>query len=534
MKSSVKINRLENLVLPTVSFTVPKLQQIHQECFKIVQASSANNKKVNECLKELQTKLQKDPSLEDVYKPAIEKCQKQLIEKVINYLDVYKPLIDYVLSYYYEVDKGNYLFYDVENDGFKPKKKKEFLDEIIDKCDESLYKVAFQKNNKIFSVVSKIHKPRVYKEGDLYYLNECKGFLHANYKPYDTYSECTKKKVKIFLDYIKEVSCGGDDKFYDCYTKYLGQVCRGIRTEVIIYKKTMEGTGKSTESDFMMQYVLGDAISINSSPEPLTSQYNKSLLGKVYVTFEELPVFGSGQWSAVSSRAKQIATSPKLDYRTLYEAPINAENVSNLVINTNCESIKDSHGRRIIIMPVNNSKMQDHDYFENIRKNCFNMKVGECFYAYMMSIDVANFYAQREFPETDAKRIAISELLPSHMKFLKFEYYLKNKAIVNKLSQDLYNEYCYFCPLQNIKHTQTKNNFYRDLKADMKIEPKKSGVMKYNVTFEELKDLATRFKWLCQYDEFTVEEEDDEDDVVVVKPDYKALYLEMKQKYEGK
>ena len=79
-----------------------------------------------------------------------------------------------------------------------------------------------------------------------------------------------------------------------------------------------------------------------------------------------------------------------------------------------------------------------------------------------------------------------------------------------------------------------KNNFYRDLKADMKIEPKKSGVMKYNVTFEELKDLATRFKWLCQYDEFTVEEEDDEDDVVVVKPDYKALYLEMKQKYEGK
>ena len=138
MKSSVKINRLENLVLPTVSFTVPKLQQIHQECFKIVQASSANNKKVNECLKELQTKLQKDPSLEDVYKPAIEKCQKQLIEKVINYLDVYKPLIDYVLSYYYEVDKGNYLFYDVENDVFKPKKKKEFLDEIIDKCDESL------------------------------------------------------------------------------------------------------------------------------------------------------------------------------------------------------------------------------------------------------------------------------------------------------------------------------------------------------------------------------------------------------------
>ena len=99
--------------------------------------------------------------------------------------------------------------------------------------DESLFKDAFQKNDKIFSVVAKIHKPRVYKEGDYYFLNECKGFLHANHKPFDTYSENTKKKVKIFLDYIKEVSCGGDDKFYDCYTKYLAQVCHGIRTEVI-------------------------------------------------------------------------------------------------------------------------------------------------------------------------------------------------------------------------------------------------------------------------------------------------------------
>ena len=56
----------------------------------------------------------------------------------------------------------------------------------------------------------------------------------------------------------------------------------------------------------------------------------------------------------------------------------------------------------------------------------------------------------------------------------------------------------------------------------MKIEPRKSGVMRYNVTFEELKDLATRFKWICQYDEFQndLEEEDGEDDVVVTKPDY--------------
>jgi hypothetical protein len=317
------------------------------------------------------------------------------------------------------------------------------------------------------------------------------------------------------LNYIKEVSCGNDEIFYQVYLKYLSQVCRGIRTEVIIYKKTMQGCGKSTESDFMMEYVLGSAVSINSGTEPLLTQYNKSLLGKVYVVFEELPVFSSAQWSGVSSAAKKIATNPRLDYRTLYESPINAENSANLVINTNCESIKDSHGRRIVIMPVNNSKMNDYEYFGNIRDNCFNMEVGEIFYSYMMTIDVTNFYAQKQFPETDAKRIAISELLPSHMKFLKYMYYLQNKEIKRTAPQDLFKEYETYCTLNGTKHPQTKNNFYKDLKADLNIEPHKiGGYMKYDVSIDQLKDLATRFKWICQYDEFTTEESIDDYDEI--------------------
>ena len=452
--------------LPKVPFTVPKLQQIYKEC---------NDGKEND---------------DNVNKT--------------NLINNFIKLTSYVTSYYYE--KSNYLFYDVTNDIFKMKEKKDFISEVVNKCDESLYKLLFQKNNKIYSIVSKIHKPRLFKDGDNYFINECRGFLHSNHKPYNEYSKETQRKTKIMLDYIKEISCGGDETFFNCYCKYLSQVCSGIRTEVIIYKKTMQGSGKSTESDFMMQYVLGDAVSINSGSEPLLTPYNKALLGKIYVVFEELPVFSQAQWSGVSSTAKKFATNPRLDYRTLHESPINAENVSNLVINTNCESIKDSNGRRIIIMPVNNSKMEDHIYFGHIRDNCFNMVVGECFYAYMKSLNIDGFYAQKEFPETDAKRIAISELLPSHMKFLKFEYYLKNKSIINKLPQDLYNEYVYFCPLNNIKHTQTKNNFYKDLKADLKIEPHKSGVMRYNVTYETLSDLALRFKWICQYDEFSNDE----------------------------
>ena len=60
-------------------------------------------------------------------------------------------------------------------------------------------------------------------------------------------------------------------------------------------------------------------------------------------------------------------------YRGLFKNPIEAENISNFIINTNCESIKDSNGRRIMIMPVSTSRKGDYEYFKQIRNNCFNI-----------------------------------------------------------------------------------------------------------------------------------------------------------------
>ena len=118
------------------------------------------------------------------------------------------------------------------------------------KIDEKLFKQLFEKNDAIYNVVSDLNKPRIYKENDDYYINGWCGFMHKNIKPYDEYSEDLKESVQIILDMIKEISCSNDPAFYDAYVKYLGQLCRGIKTKVIIYKKSMEGCGKSIESTF--------------------------------------------------------------------------------------------------------------------------------------------------------------------------------------------------------------------------------------------------------------------------------------------
>ena len=80
----------------------------------------------------------------------------------------------------------------------------------------------------------------------------------------------------------------------------------------------------------------------------------------------------------------------------------------------------------------------------------------------MMSIDVSGFYAQRDFLETDSKRIAIADYLQSHMKFLKFNYVLKHRSIIATPPSELFEEYTNFCQAQNIKHVLGKKSFLKN------------------------------------------------------------------------
>ena len=85
------------------------------------------------------------------------------------------------------------------------------------------------------------------------------------------------------------------------------------------------------------------------------------------------------------------------------------------MINTNVESLKNSDGRRIIILPLSSCRGRkgDYEYIANIKNKSYNLEVGEAFYSYMMSIDITNYYAQKCFPDTENKLLAIANQLES-------------------------------------------------------------------------------------------------------------------------
>lgn len=335
----------------------------------------------------------------------------------------YATTKQYIDKYFFETQKGTdckYYFYNATLKTFEIKSAKDFTDQVLNKLENNkeLAKY-FKMNSKIYSVVAKLNRPLHYIENGDYYINECRGLLHKTFLPFKNYSSEIKKNVQKMLDFILEITSNNDKYMFDCIIKWYAQVCRGVKTQVILYKKAHQGVGKSTESDFILQHVLGHNVAIIGNTEPLVSNFNKPLLGKLLVVFEELPIFSKMQWSGVSSKLKTLCTENSSTYRDVYEKPIVAENINNFIINTNVESIKDSDGRRIVILEISHSRLGDYKYFEDIHKSCFNNEVGEAFFSYLNEIDISNFYAQRDFPVTDKKKTAIANLLPIVHKFLK-------------------------------------------------------------------------------------------------------------------
>ena len=433
----------------------------------------------------------------------------------------YTKTIKYIGKYYFESSRGTYIYYNYREDiksgekgTFEIRTSDEFRKEILNKVENNkLILAQIKMSSKIHTVVSELFKPRYYMIKNKYFLNECIGFKHKKYKPYDKYDKDVKDGVNLMLDFINEVSCCNNKEMFDSYLKYLATLCRGKKTDVIIYKKSVEGTGKSTESEFLMKYVFGMDVCLISGTEPLLTNYNKIFMGKIFVVFEELPTFSKSQWESVSSKLKTLTTEDMCVYRDLYEKQICASNLLNFQINTNVESLKDSHGRRIIILDINPSRLGDYKFFDNLKKKCFNDKIGEAFYSYLMTKitdnEVENFNAQRDFPKTNNKLLAISNQLNSVYKFIKMEYVLRKQELSKILCKELYNNYIDFCNENKIQYHYGRNVFYQTLdgikinRMDVKNKPY------YKVSLDILNEISNKGKWICEYDEYEKYNEDD-------------------------
>ena len=367
------------------------------------------------------------------------------------------------------------------------------------------------------NVVYKLNKELFYDDN----INLCPRLKHV-YKSKSEFDQKTHQAVNLMLDFILEVICSGNKESFNFVIKWFANMARGNKNNSCIYLKGVQGLGKSTLPQFISKYVIGNDLCLESGSEPLKSKFNSILAGKLFVVFEELENVSSSEWSSMSSILKRYITSDKIVIEEKNKNSLETDNLNNIMIISNNDAIKDEDGRRFFIADLSTKRQQDHQYFKILYDTCFNNECGECFYSYLLDVNVEHFNPQ-SFPMTNNKLDAISKRLDSVYQFLKEEYILKRKDI-NMSVQDLYDAYS---KSMEEKKKYNKIDFNKLLKTININHYKSNGINKYKITSIDLLVIANKLNWIHELDEFeehiVIDEFEEDTDFKTL---YEALFIE--------
>jgi hypothetical protein len=395
----------------------------------------------------------------------------------------------YFKKYIYPLNNGDCVMYNADKKLFELQNKDEFQTVYLKRCPKEL---AYWFNNTpcvIFKRTVKLNKPLIFENN----INFAGKFKYAELKQYKDFSQEIKNKLQLVLDFYKEVWGSKDNANYEFIMNWIANMAQGNKNTSILYlKSSVQGIGKSLGTEFLIKYVIGNDLSITSGGRPLLSQFNKSLFGKLLVVFEELETAGKSEWEKITNKIKTMTTCDTLEFEEKNEKSFTAENISNIIIATNNEAIKETEGRRIYNADISSGRKGDDKYFNNLVDTCFNDEVGFAFYCLMKERDVSKFNPQK-FPETKSRNL-IDRLHPIY-KALKF-YYLFPKKDIKMTVQQLYEELQLLC-----KEKFTKILMCKKL-DEVGISFKKSnGENHYKISNETLQEIATKHSWFNQFDE---------------------------------
>ena len=411
----------------------------------------------------------------------------------------YQDAKNYISRYFYPLINGTHAL--VENN------------EITIIQDETLRKVylaRFPKQIKKFyleetipkNIICDVKQPIITEQS----INVCKRFKHE-YQEYKTFDKKTKSSVELFLTYIYEVWADSNDDSYNYIINWLANMTQGNKNISCIYaKSTFEGTGKSTLPEFLSEFILGYQLTCKGKSDHLKGQHNSSLMGRLFVYFEELQIFYKAEWLAVDTEMKDIITSKWGSYTDKYEKRIETNNINNIMITTN-HNFKGVNGRRYFVIDISTKYTNDTVYYGNLRKKCFNDLVGKAFFSYLLEIDVSDFNSAI-MPETKNKRDLIVEYLSPIEKFLKVEFVLQNKPVNDKVINLCAAFKGFHSTNTNINNDKFDSVSFNRLMREIGFDSYKTGgYFKYKISIETLKKMSVDRKWIHDFDTIENNEE---------------------------
>ena len=364
-------------------------------------------------------------------------------------------------------------------------------------------KSSFDFSKWFFSVYTGIRSISFEVNKEVFYddkINLCPRMKHQ-YVQYETFSKSIQKKVQVLLNYIKEILSNGRDDVQGYILKWLSHMVKGKKNDSILYLRAKQGFGKSTLQNFIRKHLIGSDLSLEEGSNPLISDFNERLAGKIFVAFEELESFSKSQWMSISARIKRYATSDVMTVENKNVKAYTVQNLMNIMIMANEDAVMDDDGRRYMILDIathrqvipncdSERNVENRKYWDKVY-SCFNDEVGHAFYCYLMEVDTTN-YVPQDFPTTQSKLDSYAKRMDSHENFLKYNYVLNRSELKTTLG-DLYEEYVSFCRGSGISKAYSKVELGKKLR-EIGIEPYKSNdKLKIKVSAKDLAQIAKSF-----------------------------------------
>lgn len=279
-------------------------------------------------------------------------------------------------------------------------------------------------------------------------LNIFEGFLHTEKKKFDDYDKEVKDGVKFIWKHIKEIWCSNKKDQFAYAKKWICHTVNGEKMQTALILKSVQGTGKSSISEFLMEHVIGQKASsqINNS-KSFTSHFNKELHGKTFVVLEE-PAQSESDWNNLGNSLKNPITGKVLQIEGKGENPIKVKNIMSIIIFANHDPFKiESSDRRFIYLDVSSKYQFNKEWNEKLALICKRRDIGEAFYWYCKEYcetDKEWFSGDKStMPESTAKMTLLVDNLHSFYKYLKIKYVLKNEGFnipLIKLKENYINE----------------------------------------------------------------------------------------------
>jgi len=260
-------------------------------------------------------------------------------------------------------------------------------------------------------------------------------------------------RIQRILNHIKIVICNNDEKSYKWFLNYLSGILKGLKTNVMVMIRGMEGCGKNLLLNAIAYGLIGADYSIaTSSPEKqFFGNFNSLLQNRIFTIINE----GTHGLRSCMDNIKDLITEDRINIEKKGIDAISLRNYNNFIGDTNNWNILNisPNDRRFVFFNCNNQYVGDDDYFTPLANDLEDVVVLSAFYHYLIDeIDCPeNFDFQKTRPKTSLYKKLQRVNLPNPIKYLLsikngFEYInFKGETYVKVKTTHLYDKYRDWC-----------------------------------------------------------------------------------------